>query len=65
MFEFLQGPDEAVIRVKKVLLGTGMKKTTLYRKIREGSFPSPVHLTEHCVGWRLGDIRDWLKSRAH
>ena len=37
----------------------GLKKCTIYRRIKEGKFPAPVRVTERCVRWRESDIRAW------
>ena len=36
---------------------------TLWRKVKTGSFPSPVKLSERITAWRVEDIRAWLLSR--
>lgn len=33
------------------------------RKVKSGDFPPPIRLSERRVGWRLGDVLDWLASR--
>lgn len=41
-----------------------MSAPTLWRKVREGTFPKPVKLSERVTAWRVGDVRAWLNSRA-
>lgn len=36
---------------------------TLWRKVKAGSFPSPVKLSQRITAWRVEDIRAWLLSR--
>lgn len=53
-----------IIRRPEVERITGLSRATLYRLIGDGSFPAPVKLTAgNAVGWRAGDIREWLESR--
>lgn len=35
---------------------------TLWRKVRDGSFPKPVRLSERVTAWRVGDVRAWLNA---
>lgn len=35
---------------------------TLWRKVRDGSFPKPVRLSERVTAWRVGDVRAWLNT---
>ncbi|MCA8130875.1 MULTISPECIES: helix-turn-helix transcriptional regulator [Burkholderia cepacia complex] len=52
-----------ILRLIGVLDCVGVKKTTLYRWIREGKFPAPVQLGARSVGWRATDVQQWLESR--
>ncbi|WGS46958.1 AlpA family phage regulatory protein [Burkholderia sp. JSH-S8] len=45
-----------ILRLVGVLDSVGVKKTTLYRWIREGSFPAPIRLGARSVGWRQRDV---------
>ncbi len=37
---------------------------TLWRKVREGTFPAPRRLSTRVTAWRVGDIRKWLEAQA-
>ncbi|WP_316376187.1 helix-turn-helix transcriptional regulator [Burkholderia anthina] len=52
-----------ILRLIGVLDCVGVKKTTLYRWIREGKFPAPVQLGARSVGWRATDVQHWVESR--
>lgn len=39
-----------------------VSKATLYRWIRENSFPAPLRLGKHSVAWRWADVAAWLES---
>lgn len=56
-----QSPDR-ILRLKTVLNRTGLCRSTLYRKIGDGTFPSQLHLSLRCVGWRETDIDRWLRN---
>ena len=48
---------DKIIRLKTVLARTGLSRSTMYRKIAEGTFPSQVKISIHGAGWRESAIR--------
>jgi prophage regulatory protein len=55
---------ERILRRPEVERLTGLARSTIYSWIDRGSFPGPVKLGERSVGWREGDVREWLEARA-
>ncbi len=52
-----------VVRMPEVIEITGLSRTTIWRRERDGLFPPPIRLGgEHtrAVGWREQDIYDWI-----
>lgn len=37
---------------------------TLWRKVKAGTFPKPVKLSERVTAWRVEDVREWLDSQV-
>ena len=56
-------PDR-IIRLKTVLERTGLSRSTIYRKIREGSFPAQLKLTVHGAGWHESAVSSWISNPA-
>ena len=54
---------DRLIRLKEVLRLTGLSRSSLYRKIRAGTFPESVELGERVVGWWESEVRAWMASR--
>ena len=52
-------PDK-IIRMRTVLQRTGLSRSTIYRKMEDGTFPQKVKLSEHCCGWRESDLNRWI-----
>lgn len=52
--------QDRIVRLKTVLSRTGLSRSTLYRKIREGTFPSQVRISVHGAGWRESAINRWI-----
>ena len=36
---------------------------TIWRKVKEGTFPKPVKLGERITAWHMDDIEQWLAAR--
>lgn len=54
-------PDpDRIIRLPTVLDRTGLSRSTLYRKIAEGTFPAQLKISVHGAGWRESDINGWI-----
>jgi len=51
---------EKIIRLKTVLARTGLSRSTMYRKIKEGTFPCQVRISVHGAGWRESAINCWI-----
>jgi prophage regulatory protein len=57
-------PDR-IIRLSTVLVRTGLSRSTIYRKIAEGTFPTQIKISIHGAGWRESDINRWIEIRYH
>ena len=51
-----------IVRRDEVSKLTGLARATIYKKVRERSFPSPIRLGARAVGWRMSDIDTWLQA---
>ncbi|AIO36084.1 prophage CP4-57 regulatory family protein [Burkholderia cenocepacia] len=54
----------AILRRKQVELTVGLSRSTIYQRIRDGTFPRPVSLGGRMVGWRASDIEAFLVDPA-
>ena len=45
------------LRLSSVSDRTGLSKTTIYKKICDGSFPAQIRLSERAVGWGSIPVR--------
>ncbi len=55
----MREPDR-IIRLKTVLSRTGLSRSTIYRKIAEGTFPVQLKISTNGTGWRESDINLWM-----
>lgn len=52
--------QEKIIRLKTVLARTGLSRSTMYRKIAEGTFPAQMKISVHGAGWRESAVNRWI-----
>ena len=55
--------QDVLLTRREVERRTGLSRSTLYRKMRDGSFPVPLKVSERAVRWRESDIRAYVDSR--
>lgn len=51
-------PDR-ILRIKAVLDRTGLSRSTMYRKMQDGTFPKSVQISTRCIGWNESAIEAW------
>lgn len=54
-------PDR-IIRLNTVRFRTGLSRSTIYRKIREGTFPAQIRISINGAGWKESDINRWIAN---
>ena len=69
----IQSPQKRFIRLPEVLSRTGYGRTTIYRKMEDGSFPRSVKLGGpledsnafdcRAVAWIEDEVEQWIDSR--
>jgi prophage regulatory protein len=59
----MREPDR-IIRLKTVLSRTGLSRSTIYRKIAEGTFPAQLKISVNGSGWHESDIDRWIADPA-
>ena len=53
---------DRILRRRQVETRTGLSRSTIYRRMRAGTFPLAVALGGRLVGWRLADIEEFLAN---
>lgn len=56
-------PQRLLTRLSTVIKLTDLGRSTIYRWIAEGAFPSPVRLGPRTIAWRWADLELWMQSR--
>jgi prophage regulatory protein len=55
-------PAEYFISLKEVSAMVGLSRTTIYNLEKTGAFPKKIHVSPYSVRYKVGDIREWMKS---
>ena len=59
-----------ILRIDSVIAITGLARSSIYKAMSDGNFPTAISLGARSVGWLDADIQSWLdacieRSRPH
>jgi prophage regulatory protein len=54
-------PDR-IIRLKTVLHRSGLSRSTVYRKMNDGTFPPRIPISTNGAGWSEAEINRWIAN---
>jgi prophage regulatory protein len=52
-----------LIKLNEVKTLTTLSRSTIYKKIAEGTFPAPIKLGDRAVAWLETEIVNWIEQR--
>ena len=52
-----------LMRLPNVMVATGLSRSTIYKRINEGTFPAPVRIGPRTVAWVTKEIEEWVRRR--
>jgi len=52
-----------LIRRKEVQVKTGLGASSIYALMKQGKFPSPIHLSIRRVAWIESEVDSWIEER--
>ena len=44
---------------------TTLARATIWRKVKDGSFPAPVKISDNRVAWYEHEINDWMLAQLN
>lgn len=53
-----------ILRRKQVEARTGLARSTIYDRIKAGTFPAPISLGAKAVGWIESELDAWLQDQV-
>lgn len=56
---------EAHLRLRTVVVVTGLSASTIRRKVAAGDFPGPVRHSTRCTRWVAGEVAAWLRQKSN
>ena len=54
---------DPMLRPTEVMERTGLSRTSLWRRVRAGTFPAPIEIGPNAIGWPASAITTWLENR--
>lgn len=58
----ISAATDRFMRIDEVISVTGLARNTIYRRMREGTFPRQVRLGPNSVAWLQSTISQWMTS---
>lgn len=58
-------PRDRLLRLPDVEMLTGCKKSTIYKLMKEGRFPSCVRITDRASAWSEAAVLQWVQERIN
>ena len=55
---------ERVLHVSTLLPAIDISASTLWRRVKDKSFPQPISLGGRSKGWLQSEVQAWIKERA-
>ena len=55
---------DALLRLSTVVAITGLSRSSLYARIKAGSFVEPIRLGARCTRFRAGDVTAWIAAQV-
>lgn len=55
--------EASILRRKRVEARVGLTRSTIYQRIKDGTFPKPVNLGARAVGWLESEVDAWLAAQ--
>jgi len=56
--------SQIFLRRPQVEIRTGLKRSTIYQRIKDGTFPKPVRIGPRAVAWLETDVSQWQAAQV-
>ena len=54
---------DRLLRLSEVIALTRYSRSSIYRKMRDESFPKPLKMGDRAVRWRESEVTAWVAAR--
>ena len=55
--------SNSILRLPAVMSRTGLSRSTIYLRVKQGNFPKPVALGGRATGWCESEIDEWVDQQ--
>lgn len=52
-----------ILRMRELVAKTGLARSTIYLKVKQGTFPRPIKLGVSAAGWLEDEVDEWIHAR--
>jgi prophage regulatory protein len=52
-----------ILRLPQVCELVGLRRSSVYQRIKTGAFPAPIELGPRARGWLESEVQGWLRKR--
>jgi prophage regulatory protein len=52
-----------ILRRRQVERRCGLSRSAIYQKVADGTFPKPIRLSTHSMGWLAHEVDAWIEQR--
>ncbi|TLS68640.1 AlpA family transcriptional regulator [Mariprofundus erugo] len=52
-----------ILRLPAVKARSGLSRSSIYLRVEEGTFPSPISLGPRTIGWIESEIEEWIQEQ--
>jgi len=53
-----------LVRLPEVVQTVGLRRSEIYRRVRAGTFPTPIRLGPNAVAWLHSDLQQFIAARV-
>jgi prophage regulatory protein len=57
-------PATGYVRIAGLRTIIPLSDSTIWRRVRQGTFPAPVKLSPRVTAWKAEDVRAWLDAQG-
>ena len=57
--------NNTILRLPDVMLHTGLSRSTIYARVKDGQLAPPINLGGRAVGWLTSDVDAYITSLIH
>lgn len=57
------GDPYELLTIREVTALTKLSRTTIWRRVSEGTFPRPIRVGPRAVRWLRWQVEEWIASR--